>query len=223
MSKQKEYKNHAEVPSKYKWDLSFLLEGKTIEERIDELVKLIEGTIAKKDSKYASKEAYLAHFKEDEEISLKYFKVHNYLSNASSLNTVDPKITGLQQQISFEMYKINQKMGPEKPRFNKHVKEIKEWIKDGSFGEHTKDIQASIDSQKHDLSPEIQEFRVLESRADVSASEVFSLITNAELDFGVATDKDGNETKITNGNRSVLMKSLDSNIRKSTSDSYIGG
>ena len=223
MSKQKEYKAHSEVPKKYKWDLSFLLEGKTIEERMKELISMVRGTIATKDSKYDSKEAYLAHFKEDDKISKKYFKVHNYLSNASSLNTVDPVITGLQQELGFEMYKISQEVGPEKPRFNKHTKEIKEWIKDEAFAEYRKTIQASIDSQKHDLSPEIQEFRVLQSRADIQADEIFSIITNAELDFGVSIDKDGNETKITNGNRSVLMKSLDKKVRQTASDGYIGG
>ena len=223
MVQQKQFKTHKEVPNKYKWDLSFLLEGKTIEERMDELIKMVRATIKDKDSKYDSKHAYLKSLKTEDKITEKYFKVHNYLVNNGALNTVDPVIKGLQQKLQFAMYEIDQEMGPEQPRFNKHVDKIKEWIKDKDFDPYRRDIQDKIDSKKHQLPDAIQEFRLQESRADIDAGDIFTILTNAELDFGEAEDSKGNKTKITNANRSVLMKSLDKKIRITTNKNYING
>ncbi|MBR2055907.1 MAG: hypothetical protein IJ970_02580, partial [Mycoplasmataceae bacterium] len=59
----KQYKKYSDVPSKYKFDLNFLLEGKKIEDLIDLLFKELNKELVIKDSKYNDEKTYLEYLK----------------------------------------------------------------------------------------------------------------------------------------------------------------
>lgn len=219
----KQYKSHKEVPAKYKWDLSFLLNGKTIEEKIAKFFKEYKKLVVIKDSKYNSKEEYLKYLKFNDKLVSEFYAISNYVNNSISLNVSDDKANSLNQQISFETYKISQELGAEDVRFFANSKKIKEWIKDKKFETWKSGIEAKLEEKKHQLPKVIQEFRVQESRADISAQEVFSILTNTELDFGYATTSKGKKIKVTNANRVNLSKHKDPKVRKTAEISYKKG
>jgi oligoendopeptidase F len=68
----------------------------------------------------------------------------------------------------------------------------------------------------HKLPNEIEEFVKKISRAEISASDVFSILYNSELNYKEAVSKTGKKTKITLANRTALLKSKDELVRKST-------
>lgn len=219
----KQYKNRDEVPSNQKWDLSFLLEGKKIEDRIKELISITEQLVPIKDSKYEDKESFLKSLQlEDKQIAL-YFKVHNYLSNWQSELVAAPEPVKHQQTLAFEMDKLNKEIGPENPRIFKHEKQIREWIQDPRFAPYKNTFERILETKKHQLPKEIQEYRVQAARGDISVSTPFSILTNAELQFPKAKDSKGKEHDVNHSTYSTLMKSKDKDLRKNAALAYRQG
>ena len=217
----KQYKTHSAVPKKYKWDLTFLLDGKTPEEAINAVLKDFRKELKIKDSKYDSPEAYLKYLKANEKMAENYFKLSNYISNSTSLNVADPVPAALAQKFQFGMYEINKEMGSEDVRFFKNSAKLAKWAKLPKFKEHKHSIETKLEEKKFQLPKAIQEFRIKESRADIDAEAPFSILTNTELDYGFATTTGGKKIKVTPANRNALSKHKDAKVRKTASISYM--
>ena len=211
----KEYKSHKEVETKYKWDLSFLLEGKTPEQAIDEVIKLAKKEVLTKDSKYDNEKTYLKYLKEQEVLAEKMNKLRNYISNSISIDVSDPVANNLSEKLNYEFYKLSQEMGSESARFFKNSDKIAKWAKTPEYKNFKYSLENSLEEKKYQLPDVIKEFRIKESRADISAHEPFSILTNTELDYGFAEDSNGKKIKITPAAMSELRKHKDKNVRKS--------
>ena len=221
--KAKQFKNRKEVPTKYKWDLESILKDKKIEEYIEEYKKNSDKLIKMKDSKYDSPESLLKALKLEDESIKNLYIIHNYMSNSISTNVVDAKANKMNQEFQFLSYEVSQKMGPETPRIFKNEKKIKEWIKLPKFKDYKRDYEEVFETKKHQLPNAIQEFRTQSSRADEHVSEIFSILTNSELDYGFATSSTGKKTKITTANRKKLSENKDAMIRKTSTIEYAKG
>ncbi len=216
----KQYKNHAEVPAKYKWDLTFLLEGKSPEERLDEIKKIYAEIIDAKGTKYESANNYLKVLKLEDQAMLKTMKFNNFLSNSMSLNVVDAKMTALNQKWQYEMVLIKQQLGAENAAFFENAEKLKQWIQLPMFKDYKRFITSKLEEAKYQLPKKIEEFRTLESRADISAQQIFSVLTNSELDYGYAITKNGKKIKVTQANRFELAKNNDASVRKTSAKSF---
>lgn len=216
----KEYKKHEQVPKQYRWDIDALLQNYTIEQLIEQVLQGYRKLIETKDTKYLSGAAYLQALKTEDELSELMNKVHNYISNKISQNVVDAVMIELSQKFNYEIYKLQQEMGSEESRFFKHIDKIREWAQKPEFADFKHYLVSHLECEKHRLSEEIEEFRLQEERADISASEVFEILTNAELKFRKAIDSKGKQIVVNESNRSVLAKHRDFNVRKSASLSY---
>ncbi|MGL6125019.1 MAG: oligoendopeptidase F [Metamycoplasmataceae bacterium] len=214
------YKKYDDIPEKYRFDLDYLLEGKKIEDLITKYFKLSEFKITEKDSKYESPEAYLRHIKKQEEVSILGNKIFNYISNNISVNIVSPEFNKLQEDLEFKLFEFNKRLGSETNRFFANEKKMREWVKLPSFKNYKKDIIFVLDGKKHKLPNEIEEFIKKISRAEISSSDVFSILYNSELNYKYAISKSGKKTKISLANRTALLKSNDESIRKSTFNNW---
>lgn len=121
----KQYKSYKDVPKKYKYDLEFLLDNKTKEEILKDILKIFDQLIKIKDSKYDSKESYLESLKLSDKFTIKSNKLFNYITNSISINVVDDKMNSFYEKVKFEFYKKTQKLGPEEVRFFKNASKIK--------------------------------------------------------------------------------------------------
>lgn len=212
----KEYKKYGDIPEKYKFDLDYLLENKSIEKNIEKYLNLIEKEIEEKDSKYESAESYLKHIKYTEKTSILANKIFNYISNNISVNVISPEFNKLQDDLEFKLFEFNKRLGSETNRFFDNEKKLREWVQLPSFKNYKKDIIFVLDGKKHKLPNKIEEFIKKISRAEISASDVFSILSNSELNYKEAVSKTGKKIKITLANRISLLKSNDESIRKTT-------
>ncbi len=219
----KEYKKYTDVPEKYRWDLEAILEGKTYEFWFNKWINMTEELIAIKDSKYDSFESFVEAIEKSEKLDLVSNKVFNYVSNKLNQDISSPKYKKMYDDLSFKEFELSEKMGSEINRIFAHEDILKEWIKKPELKNHVKSIQGSLEQKKHKLSDEIEEYISDSARGDISAEQVFSIITDSELDYGYAISKNGEKTKITDANRVKLMKSKDEEVRKSTFKNYIKG
>lgn len=217
----KQYKKYNDVPKKYRFDLEHLLDGKTINQLIDNLFKMLEKEIEQKDKKYETKEKFLKHLKEQEKATILLNKINNYISNHLSINVVDKDFNKLSEEINFKFFNYQKKLGSETNRIFKNEKKLKEWIKLKEFKNYKKDLEFILSQKKYKFDDKIEEFIQRTSRAEVDAHEVFSILTNSELNYGYATTSKGKKIKISPANRSTLMMSKDEEIRKTTQKSWI--
>ena len=129
----------------------------------------------------------------------------------------------LLEKLDFEIYKIDQEIGPEQPRFFRNSKKIKEWIELPEFKKFKNALILQLENKKHKFRNEIQNFVLKQSRADIPIEKIFSIITNSELDYGHVKTASGKKIKITNGNKLKLSKNRDPKIRRDSSINYAKG
>ena len=192
----KQYKKYSDVPSKYKFDLNFLLEGKKIEDLIDLLFKELNKELIIKDSKYNDEKTYLEYLKNQEKTTILFNKISNYISNNLSINVVDRNFNKLSEELSFRFFNFQKELGSETNRIFKNESKLKKWIKLKEFEPFKKDIEFVLEQKKHKFANEIEEFIKRISRADIDAYELFSIITNSELDYKYATSSKKKKIKI---------------------------
>ncbi|WKX02305.1 M3 family oligoendopeptidase [Candidatus Mycoplasma mahonii] len=216
----KEYKTHKDVEKKYKWNLDELLGGKTPNKAIEDVLNELKKEIKIKDNKYDSAESYLKYLKQEDALAKKVNVLFNYLSNSISINVIDPNANKYMDKMQYGLYQIKQELGSEDIRFFKNSTKLVKWAKLPKFKPYKFHIENKLEEKKYQLSKEIQAFRIKQSRADISALEPFSILTNSEIEFGYATTTSGKKIKITNANRVELSKHKDAKVRKTSQISY---
>lgn len=216
----KQYKKYTDIPKKYRFDLDHLLEGKTIEQLIDQLFELLEKDYEIRDSKYDDAKSYLNYLKNQEISGILMNRISNYISNNLSTNLISPEFNKLSNDLQFRLFEFQKKYGSETNRIFKNAKKLTEWIKMDEFKDYKKDIEFTLEQKKHKFEDKVEEFIKRISRADISAYEVFSIITNSELNYKEATSSNGKTIKITPANRTTLLLNKDPKIRQTTFENW---
>ena len=218
--KAKQYKNRKEVPTKYKWDLEDILQGKTYESLIDELKKVSKKLLDTKKTKFDSEAEFLKTLKlEDKQMEIA-FKLDNYNSNNLSVNVVDPIVLKRGQELSFLIFNINKEMGPTSPDIFKNEKKITKWLELPKFADYVSDYKSLFETKKHQLSKVVQQHEADTSMGHQSVAEIFETLTNSEMEYGYATTSTGKKIKITQANKTKLSEHKDAKVRKTSSIEY---
>ena len=121
----KKYNNYQEIPNQYKWDLDDILNGKTIDQLINEYFYLFDELILIKDSKYEAIQNYISYLNINKSFLVLKNKIINYFSNLININIVDSKV--LKQNDDFELkeQEYQTKFGSEINRIYKNKDFIK--------------------------------------------------------------------------------------------------
>ena len=214
--KLKKYNNYQEIPNQYKWDLDDILNGKTIDQLINEYFSLFDELILIKDSKYETIQNYISYLDINKSFLIIKNKIINYFSNLININIVDSKV--LKQNDDFELkeqeYQI--KLGSEINRIYKNKDFIKKWLNDPRLKDVKKDLEFIIQNFAHKLDDNVEKYLNETYIGDPSLEDIFSTLTNSEIDFGYAISKDNKKYKITESSRVLLLKNKDEKSRKTT-------
>ena len=221
--KLKKYNNYQEIPNQYKWDLDDILNGKTIDQLINEYFSLFDELILIKDSKYETIENYISYLNINKSFLILKNKIINYFSNLININIVDSKV--LKQNDDFELkeqeYQI--KLGSEINKIYKNKDIIKKWLNDPRLKDVKKDLEFIIQNFDHKLDDNVEKYLNETYIGDPSLEDIFSTLTNSEIDFGYAISKNNKKYKITESSRVLLLKNKDEKIRKTTYYGYLNG
>lgn len=216
----KQYKNVSEVESKYRWNLEVLLEGKTPAQALEDLLTEANQLIEIKDSKFDSAESYLAARAIEDQISIKMNKFYNYVSNKTSENVVEAETAKLSAKFSHEMAEYESKMGSEEVRILANESKIAEWIKRKDFKPYAHNLKAVLESKKHKLSDDVENYLTKVSFGEVSPSSIFTIIDNSETKYKDITNSKGKKIKVTDATLPSLYKSSDAKVRKDARISF---
>ena len=219
--KIKHYKKYSDVPQKYRFDLEDILENKTIEQLIKEFFDLYRHEIKIKDSKYENEKTYLNYLKDHVKITVLFNRISNYISNKISTNIVDPKFNKMNNEFSYQCSLLSKELGSETVRIFQHEKKLKQWLALKQFQPFKKDIEYLLKQKKYKFSDEVEQFVLRISQADISAYNIFSILTNSEMDYGYAISKTNKKIKINPSNRNQLLLNKDESIRKTTQINWI--
>lgn len=217
----KQYKKYQDIDKKYRFDLDDLLQGKTIQQLIDELFKILNDELKVRNSKYQNKKTYLNYLKNQEKKTILFNRISNYISNNISINVVNDEFNKLNEEFSYRYFLFQKEFGSETNRIFQNEDKLAKWILLDEFKDFKKDIEFVLNQKKYKFEDQIEEFIKRISRADVDAHEIFSIITNSEMDYGFATSSKNKKIKITPANKSQLMLNKDEKIRKTTYENWI--
>lgn len=205
------------IDDKYKWNLKDIYnsdedwekEFKEIENKTTNLNKFM-GTLGK------TAENLLKCLKYDEKMGIVLDRLHLYAMLAKDLDLSYEKYQGMYDRLMILASKLSAASSFIKPEILKIPEEkLNNFInenKDLAIYRHL--IDDLLRTKTHTLSADEERIMANVSPALQVASNVFGLLTNADLKFPTIKDENGNDIEITQGRYSSAMYSLDRDYRK---------
>ncbi|UUM19499.1 MULTISPECIES: oligoendopeptidase F [unclassified Mycoplasma] len=219
--KIKQYNKYDDIPQEYRFDLEHILQGRSIQELIEQYKQVFEQRIVIKDSKYNSFDEYLVDVKLSEQLTALEYRIENYISNHISTNVVNPDFKKLAEEFDFLNERLSEQFGSETNRFYQNIDKLKLWKEKNELKEYKHSIENALLDYEHKLSDEVEEFVQKQAFGRASLASIFSILTNSELDYGIIKDLKGKIYKLNPTNRVEFLKSNDAQLRKQAHFNYI--
>lgn len=206
-----------DVPQEFKWDLTKLYNSDSEWEadlaKIPELTQKLcdfKGKLAQ------DKETLLLALQADENLSRKIEKVYHY---ASLINESDQSDSSAQERLNRIMMVYTETQS--KTSFYTPElllipdEKIQEWLEDEKFGPYRIYIKKILHAKPHVLSEKEERIMALQSNSGQTASNVFSLLNDVDMNFGTVNVK-GKDVPLTHSTWSVLEENHDRKVREET-------
>lgn len=206
-----------DVPQEYKWDLTKLYNSDSEWEadlaKIPELTKKLcefKGKLSQ------DKETLLLALHADENLSRKIEKVYHY---ASLINESDQSDSSAQERLNRIMMvytETQSKTSFYTPELLSIPDEkIAQWLEDDKFEPYRIYIKKILHAKPHILSEKEERIMALQSNSGQTASTVFSLLNDVDMNFGTVNVK-GKDVPLTHSTWSVLEENHDRKVREET-------
>ena len=209
--------NRAEIDDKYKWDLTDIYISEKewekdfaeLELKINELSKF-RGTLGE------NAENLLRCLKFDENIGIKLDKLHLYAMLAKDLDLTNEKFQGMYDRLMVLAAKLSAASSFIKPEILEiPEKKLYDFVnKNENLKLYKHLIDDLLRTKAHTLSAEEERILANAFPALQVPSSVFGLLTNADLQFPVIKDENGQDIEITHGRYTAAMYSLDRGYRE---------
>lgn len=210
-----------EVAEKYKWRLEDIFATPEGWEKAFEQLKGNADALSKYRGKLADKENIYNCLKESESQSMLLEKLYAYARMRQDEDTRDPESKSLCDRIENLYVAISANNSFIVPSLTKlPYKFLKELAQDPKFSEYDYFFKRLLQQKKYVLSE--KEERLLAEGGEIfgSFSDIFTMLDNADLDFGEITDEKGEKVKLTHAKYSYFMQSPDRKVRKRAFKGY---
>ncbi len=212
-----------DVPAKYKWDLTKLYASDAEwEADLAEIPSLTKKLADFKGRLAENKMIFFEALKADEALDRKIEKVYHY---ASLVNESDQSDSSAQEKINRVMMAYTQAQS-ETSFYTPELlaipdEKIDEWLEDEKFAPYRVYIRKALHVKPHILSEKEEKIMALQSVSGQTASNVFSLLNDVDLNFG-SVNVDGKEIPLTHSTWSVLEENHDRKVREETYKKFYG-
>ncbi len=212
-----------DVPAEYKWDLTQLY--KTDDEWEADLKKIpsLVKTFASFKGRLAeSSSIFLEALKADEALDRQIEKVYHY---ASLNNEADQGDSAAQEKYSRVMMAYTTACS-ETSFFTPELlaipdEKINSWIEQPEFKDYKIYIQKALHAKPHILSEKEERIMALQSESGQTASNVFSLLNDVDMNFGTV-EVEGKQLPLTHSTWSDFEENQDRKIRKEAYEKFYG-
>ncbi|MCY6370958.1 oligoendopeptidase F [Clostridium ganghwense] len=224
MSDVRIVKKREEISNEYKWDIEKVYSG--IEEWEKDFLRLKETTPKLRAFKGKLNDAkeLLAFLKLDEEISRLADRLTVYAFLRSDEDTTNTTFQALKSKIETYLaelmaagsFFVPEILSYEEGTIEKAIEELPE-LKMYEFM-----LKKILKRKPHTLSGEMEELMASVSDCLNAPSNIFSMLSNADMTFPNIKDEEGNEVELTEGNYSKYIKSKDRKVREAAFKALFG-
>lgn len=205
------------------WDLTHLYKNNTEFEQDFEKAKKLLKNLEKFKNKLVKndKKIILNYLLQDVELSLVVEKLAVYARTCVDENGKDDTNLKNYQQINSFCTEANKKLAFAKTEMSLlDDKFLRELSKDSNFSDFDRYFEEIIRMKKHTLSEKDEQF-VASLSGFCIADDIYSLLTNIEMDHGEFFDENGKKIKLTTGNFNFYMRSASQDTRKRVLEEYL--
>ncbi len=210
-------KNRSEIDDKYKWDLSKIFKNdKEFLNEIKNIEKILPNLIKYKDIMLNSGKELYDSLNNIFEISRKIEKIYTYAHLKNDEDISLSNSVELMNKAETLYIKFNQTISYFSPKllsidYSKIEKMYKEYPK---LLEYKRYLEIEFRYQKYKLSEKEEQLISDLSKTFSNNEDIFSSLTDSDIDFGTILDENDKEVKLTNTNYSVYVKSSNRRVRR---------
>lgn len=207
--------NEEKIDKKYTWDLTDIY--KTNEDYEKDLKKVLSlaDEIEKLEGKLKYKKYLMKCFALEKEMSMLEDKLSSYAFLSSSINLDDEEVKKRLNQLDIVDNKISEKtiyIMPELSNIDDEV--LKKYMEDEDFKNYKFTFEKIIENKKHIYSKEIEQIIDYANEGKGELLDAYNFLTELEMPFDNAIDKNGKEYEVTNSKYSSYLESKDETLRK---------
>ena len=205
-----------DIPQEHRWDLTPLFRSDT---EWENLYREVEGIIGKYRSFHGtlgeSLEKFRAALEFDLDVSRKLEKIYTYAHLKSDEDKSDQKYLALYQR-AMNLYtrssELSSFMVPEIQAIPDDV--MTGYRSDESMKEYGFFLENILRNKPHTHGEEIEQILAMSGEVAQAASQTFSQLDNADLEFGMIEDEKGNMKELSHGNFSSFLINPSREVRK---------
>lgn len=216
MSEVKKVKRREEILDADRWDIEKIYKNKEDWEK--DFLKLKDEALKLKDfqGKLNDSEELLNFLKLDEEISRiadKLFIYASLKSDEDTGNNANQSLKNKMQSYAAELSAMESFFIPEILSYKEGT--IEKAIEENSeLKVYELMLKRLLKKKPHTLSKEVEEVMASVSDALNAPSNIFRMLTNADMTFRTIKDEEGNEVELTEGNYGIFIKSKNRRVRE---------
>ncbi|WP_186429793.1 oligoendopeptidase F [Clostridium sp. BSD9I1] len=216
MSEVKKVKRREEILDADRWDIEKIYKNKEDWEK--DFLKLKDEALKLKDfqGKLNDSKELLNFLKLDEEISRiadKLFIYASLKSDEDTGNNANQSLKNKMQSYAAELSAMESFFIPEILSYKEGT--IEKAIEENSeLKVYELMLKRLLKKKPHTLSKEVEEVMASVSDALNAPSNIFRMLTNADMTFPTIKDEEGNEVELTEGNYGIFIKSKNRRVRE---------
>jgi len=215
MSEVFKVKTREEIEGKYKWKVDKIYKDDSIWERDYEKLKTDGPNLLKYKGKLSDKGNLIEFLKLRENILRLNEKLFVYAHMRNDENTQNPKYQGIRNKISSLTSEISSYISFFMPEIiDLSDEEYHIIYNDKDLVKYKFLFQDIRNLKEHTLSREKEEILSALSDSLDAPSNIFNMLSFADMKFGIIEDENGNKAELTNSNYSVWLKSENRKVRE---------
>ena len=206
-----------DIDAKYKWDLSVIYpDEESFDRDYAEVEARIRAYAEYENSIVASPEELYAALKEKYDLRERMSKLWQYASLNACTDLSDAKLQARQARVRNLYTLMGENAWFVSPRILSLTDETLEaWMSSyAPLGEFRRVLSSYMRWRPHLLSDECEKLRADMSDALDSHSDIYTLLTDADMRFGSIRDENGRRTELGNSNFGVFLMKPDRRVRR---------
>ncbi len=201
--------------NRYEWDLDYLLNNKSFDYLFNTWVNKQKQVLNLYPNFYKNINNFKQWIKVNDELEIIENRLSNYVSNNLNTDLINTKWLGLSQKINMIDNQISSQMSDYTNIVIKNKKLIQTYLKDKSLKKYQIGFNRILRFEPHILEHKVEKSLAKISLANGGVAHVFSTLTDSDLKFKPAIDKNGKLNKIiTTSDVIKYLKSDDRVLRK---------
>ncbi|MFA6940387.1 MAG: oligoendopeptidase F [Clostridiaceae bacterium] len=215
MSDTLKVKTREEIEDKYKWKVGKIYQNDDLWEKDYEKLKAKAPSLLEYKGKLDDKKNLLKFLELRENILRLNEKLFVYAHLRNDENTQNPKYQGVRNKISSLSSEVASYISYFMPEIiDLSDEKYNEIIRDKEFLEYKFLFQDIRNLKEHTLSKDKEEIISALSDSLEAPSDIFNMLTFADMKFGIIKDENGNDTELTSSNYSIWLKSENRAVRE---------